>query len=166
MGFFRTSRNLEASLIDHLRDNFVLENWTDIVIEKSFARVMTMPFNNETKTAVLCVRASDTHRTKVEIGTESTKRDELVLIDVFASSDGQRLDLVDFIGDILQGGFPYYEYQIDNSNVISRVQSGRCRVTTLDDKPVNFNIEKSAMDVHDRYRHLISLSISLGKVEN
>jgi hypothetical protein len=168
MGFYRTSRNIEASLIDFLRVHFELANWSGIAVEKSFAEAQNLAskMNKENNAAVICVRASDTNRKRAQIGTDSLIRSELVLIDVFATSDGQRLDLVDFLIDELKSGFPYFEYQTDKSSTENKIQTGRVTITSFDDKPVNFGIDKSNLEVQDRFRHLISLTVSTGKIED
>lgn len=164
MAYYRQSRNLEASLIDFLEDRLEEEHWNNILLTKSFAEAATL-FNKNSGTAIICVRASDTNRKRFEIGTDNLVRSELILIDVLATSDGQRLDLVDFLIDELKIGCPYFEYQVEKSEIMSKIQTGRILFTNIDDKPVNFNVDKSALDVSDRYRHLISLTASTGKVE-
>jgi len=164
VGFYRVSRNIEASLIAYIKLRFTEERWNNIEVVKSFAEVEDL-FNKNSSTAVIAVRASDTNRKTIEIGSNSVTRAELVLIDVFATSDGQRLDLVDFLGDELKYGCPYFEYQTEKSEITSRIQNGRIRINNIEDKPVNFGTDKSALDVQDRYRHLISITVSLGKVE-
>jgi len=165
MGFYRTSRCLEASIIDEIKAQLLAENWTNVAVEKTFARAYSMQLDENKNSAVICVRASDTNRKKVEIGTDKLVRSELVLLDVFATSDGQRLDLVDFIIDKLKSGVPYFEYETNKSTIINKTQNGRIRFLNIEDKPVNFNTDKSNLEVQDRYRHLISLTCSLGKVE-
>ena len=51
------------------------------------------------------------------------------------------------------------------SKIANKTQNGRIRVVDIDDTPLDFNTEKDKLDVHDRYRHLLTLSISLGRVE-
>ena len=82
-----------------------------------------------------------------------------------ATNDGQRLDLVDFILDELKSGFPYYQYETGPNTIDSKIQDGRCTIKNMDDRPVNFNTDKSSLELPDRYRHLISLTISTGKIE-
>jgi len=162
MSIYRTSRNIEASIITFIQNQLENENWTNINVEKSFKRARTESNKN---IPIICVRASDTNRTRIEIGTDSVQRSELILVDIFATSDGQRLDLVDFLGDILKHGLPYLEFQTDENEVLSSIQNGRIRVTDLTDTPVNFNTDKSQLEICDRYRHSISLTISLGRAE-
>lgn len=165
MAKYRVSRNLEASLLDFVVAQLASANWNNIVVEKSFSRIAGLQMDQAKNQAAICIRASDTNRKRVELGSDLVVRSELVLIDVFATSDGQRLDLVDFLGEILIRGVPYYEYQTAPNSVLQKIQNGRIRVLTMDDTPVNFGVDKSSLDVQDRYRHTISLTISLGKVE-
>ena len=103
---------------------------------------------------------------EAEIGSDSTFRNPTVLIDIFATSDGNRLDLKDFLVDVLKTGMPYYEYTITNGQISNKTQNGRIQVISIEDTIVNLNVDKNSLDVHDRFRHLITLTISLGKVES
>lgn len=165
MGFYRVTRNLEASLIKFLEEQFVNENWTGITVEKSFLRAYTLAMKMDTMEAVLCIRASKTDRKRIEVGSDDLLRSQLILIDIFATNDGQREDLVDFIITILKGGFPYLEIQTEKSVSTSEIENGRVTILNIDDEPVNFSTDKSALDLPDRYRHLISITVSTGKVE-
>lgn len=155
---YRQSRNIEASIIDFLTTELVTDNWT-VNVEKTFAKIYDIECPS------ICVRVGDTIHDRVEIGTTSTIRTVNVLLDIFATSDGQRLDLKDYLIDELKGGLVYYEYVVSNGTVQSKTANGRIRVLELDDTPIDFDVNKSDLDIHDRYRHLISLSVSLGQVE-
>ena len=87
---YRISRNIEASLIDYLNDALEAGGWS-VNVEKTFARVYSISLPS------ICVRVSDTIHEFVEIGDTATVRSPLVFIDIFATSDGQRLDLKDFL---------------------------------------------------------------------
>ena len=165
MAVYRVSRCIEASLIDFLQSAFTVANWTGITIEKSYTRAYTLAMNSNTGATVVCVRASDTNRKRFQIGTDDLLRSQLVLIDVFATSDGQRLDLVDFIVDSLKSGFVFYNYVTNGNATPTKTANGRCTIQSFEDTPVNFGVDKSGLEVQDRYRHLISLVISTGKVE-
>lgn len=168
MGYYRPSRNIEASLIDFLKAQFASANWSNISVEKSFSRAQEIAAKMDisTNAAVVCVRASDTNRKRAQIGSDSLIRSELVLVDVFATSDGQRLDLVDFIISELKSGCAYYEYKTDKNSTEEKTQKGRVTINSFDDKPVNFDTDKSSLEVQDRFRHLISLTVSTGKIED
>ncbi|HED06342.1 MAG TPA: hypothetical protein ENI61_06635 [Ignavibacteria bacterium] len=159
MATYRMSRNIEASIIQFIEDVLVADGWNNIRVEKSFVRVYdgTPP--------AICIRVSDTDHDSTGIGENTTTRKPLILVDIFATSDGQRLDLKDFLVSVLKNGMPYYEYITSGANVSSKIENGRLRVLTLDDTEVNLGTDKASLAVIDRYRHLLSLNMATGKVE-
>lgn len=159
MGQYRISRNIEASLIDYIKAELITASWNNVNVEKTFARVYDIEL------PTICIRLSETTHDPVELGTNSTMRTPLILIDIFAKDDGGRLDLKDFLVSILKHGCPYYEYTIANGSIQSKAQNGRIRVLRIADTEVNLGVDKSNLDVHDRYRHLLTLTTSLGRVE-
>lgn len=165
MAIYRTSRNIEASVIQHIEQELLSAGWTDISVEKTFNRIYDIPVDTFQKQGAVCVRLEDTTHQQAEIGKTSTRRLPFLLIDIFATSDGQRLDLKDFLIEKLKKGLPFYEFEVNGSTIVNKIQNGRIRVTNIDDTPVNFGIDKSSLDVHDRYRHLLTLELSLGRVE-
>lgn len=165
MGVYRVSRNIEATIIEFIQSELASAGWTGIAVEKTFQRIYDIPVDTFNKNAAVCVRMEDTTHLPAQIGDTSTRILPLVLLDIFASSDGQRLDLKDFLISVLKKGMVFNEYAINGNSVSSRTPNGRIRVTNIEDTPVNFGIDKSSLEVHDRYRHLITLTVSLGRVE-
>ena len=161
---YRRTRNIEASIIEFLEGHLDTD-WGNIEVEKNFARVYQIQFSEKDKTACVCVRVGTTDHTRVEVGGNSTRREAQVLIDIFASNDGQRLDLKDYIIEKLKSGLLYYEYVITNGEIQSKTQNGRITVLTMEDAPINFDVDKNALDVHDRFRHLLTITVSIGQVE-
>jgi len=159
MGIYRESRNFEASVIKYIREKLVEANWTGITVLKTFAKVYEIALPS------ICVRLGDTIHTKVELGSDSTYREPQILIDIFAENDGQRLDLKDFLVSIFKSGLVFNEYTITNGVISDTTPTGRIRVLEISDTPLNFNTDKSDLDTKDKYRHLISLDVSTGKVE-
>jgi len=162
---YRISRNLEANFIDFLKT--ILEDspysWTNLNIIKGFSKVY------ELELPTICVRAENTIYNKVEIGSNSFTRTVQVFIDIFATDDGMKLDLKDCIIEILKDGLIYNEYTITKSGrtaTASSTPNGRIRIQKIDDKAIDFNVDdKSKLDVHDRFRHLLTLTVSIGRVE-
>lgn len=165
MAIYRISRNLEASIVQYIEEELASAGWTNITVEKSFKKVYGIPVDTFQKQGAICVRLSDTIHDSAQIGDNSTVRKPLILIDIFATSDGQRLDLKDFLVSIFKGGCPYYEYEAGDNQISSKVQNGRIRATRINDTEVNLGIDKSLLEVYDRFRHLISINISFGKIE-
>jgi len=158
MGQYRISRDIEASIIDYIRNQLV-GNWSNVACEKTFSRI----YNGDLP--AICVRCGTTVHDRAEIGESSTIRTANILIDIFATDDGQRLDLKDFLIRKLKMGMPYYEYTISGGAVTDKTQNGRIRIMDISDEPIDFDVPKDDLEVYDRYRHLLSLSVSLGRIE-
>ncbi len=111
------------------------------------------------------VFVDDTYYDYVGIGERSVRRNVAVNVHVFATSDGQRLDLKDFLVKILKMGIPYYEYTIENGRVASKNFITHLFVEEITDRKM-FNVEDlSNLDYEDRYRHYIRVLMSLPVVE-
>ena len=165
MATYRISRNIEASIIEYIQSQLSSYGWSGITVEKTFQRIYDIPLDTFNKTGAVCVRMEDTTHLSAEIGDDSTRILPLILIDIFATNDGQRLDLKDFLISVLKIGLPLNEYVVNGSTISSRTPTGRIRVTNLEDKPVSFSKDKSSLEIYDRYRHLLTLTVSLGRVE-
>lgn len=159
MPAYRTSRNIEASIIDTIKDELTLGGWNNINVEKTFARV------EPAKIPAIVVRVGNTTHIRAEVGGTSTYRQPLVLIDIFGTDDGIRLDLKDFLIEKLKSGIPYYNYVISNGQVQTKTLDGRINVVNISDTEVNLGIDKDDLDVIDRFRHLLTLTIETGRVE-
>ncbi len=156
---YRESRNIEASIIDFLKINLAID-WTNVNCEKSFARIYTISLPS------VCIRAGITAHDKVEVGSNSTKRQVQILIDIFADSDGLRLDLKDYIISKIKSGMIYYEYSIINGTIDDKTANGRITVINIEDSPIDFDVDKDTLDEHDKFRWLITLQVIINKVEN
>jgi len=162
MAQYRQTRNLEASLIDHVQTE-INKSWSGVTVEKSFTRVyeLTLP--------VVCLRINTTTYEKAEVGDDNLIRTAQIVIDLFANDDGQREDLKDYIISILKNGCVYNDYTTEKSGRTTTVKTatpnGRIRVLTITENPINFDIDRDKLSVHDRYRHIITLTVSLGRIE-
>lgn len=158
MGNYRPSRNIEASIIDFLKPKFQTD-WSSENVEKSFARIFSISLPS------ICIRCGETGHDRIELGSNSTVRNPQIIIDIFAENDGQRLDIKDWLISQIKSGLSYYTYEIENGQVKTKIESGRIRILDFTDIPIDLNVDKNTLDVHERYRHRITLSVSLGKVE-
>ena len=165
MSVYRVSRNLEASFISFLQETLAETPylWNDIQVIKGFARAY------EISTPTIAVRAENTVYDFVEIGSNNFTRTIQVFINIFADSDGLRLDLKDCIVEILKEGLIYNEYEIIKSGrtaTATPTPKGRIRIQKISDTPIDFNIDdKTKLNERDKYRHLLTLTVSIGKVE-
>ena len=154
MGYLRTTRCIELSTIDYLETQ-INANWSGVTTVKAFTQVYSDTIN----VPVVCVRLIQTMSNRREIGATTLNNNYLIQIDIFAKSDGQRLDLADFITDKLKDGWTYYTYsqQSGNKEVLDETASGYIIVTSFND---NSKIEMGDnVELKDKFRHSISISV-------
>ena len=159
MANYGVSRNIEASLIDYIRNKLQEYNWNNVAVVKSFKQAAkgSLP--------VIVIFVDNTEHLYTGIGERATRREVAVNVHIFATSDGQRLDLKDFLIRVLKLGVPYYEYTIENGIVASKNFITYMFVENMIDRKT-FNIEDlSSLDLVDRYRHYIRIVFSLPIME-
>jgi hypothetical protein len=146
---YRISRNIEASIIDRITADLVADGWTGIRTEKSFAEVYkgTLP--------CICVNVQEIRPEKLEIGSKTNLKYFTVYIRIFATSDGNRLDLSDWLLDKFEEDTNYYSYTITDGVVSAKTLSGKIVSTRwLENRKELTNSEN--LEKEDRYRHLLS----------
>jgi len=151
---YRISRNIEASLIDFITSELTTDGWTGIRTEKSFAEVYkgTLP--------CIVVNALEIRPQKLEIGSKTNLKYFTVNIRIFATNDGQRLDLSDWLFDELENDINYYAYTITNGVVSAKVLTGRMVITRWFDNRKEL-INSEVLEKEDRYRHLLSFEVNV-----
>lgn len=159
MGIYRPTRCIESSVIDALKVNFATD-WTNVSCEKTFKEIYSISLPS------VCVRVGPTAHKFIEIGDNNTYREPQLLIDVFGSNDGNKLDLVDYIVSKLKTGFVYYDYTTAGGVVTVKTANGRIRVNSIDVTLIYADEDKNELDIHDRYRALIVCEITLGRIES
>jgi len=152
---YRESRNVELSTLKFIEDSLAID-WSDINIVKSWTQL------EKVKNPVICVILDDTEYARAELGNTNYRKTYVFNIDLFAKSDAQRLDLSDWLMDILNPGWVYYEISQSSGNNRSLVytDTGRCRLESV---IVNTKIDLGKMgDVKDKYRQSIVVSVTIG----
>jgi len=146
---YRISRNIEASLIDRITANLATDGWTNIRVEKSFAEVYTGTL------PCIVINVLEIRPEHLEVGSKSYLKYFIVNIRIFSTSDGQRLDLSDWLLDKLEDDTDYYSYTITGGVVSLKTLTGRVVITRwLDNRKELTNTEN--LEKEDRYRHLLS----------
>lgn len=153
MSYFRESRDIELSCIYYLETCFNAD-WTGITVVKSFTNAYdaTLP--------VVCVELNSTDNIWKEIGSTSLYNDYTINIDIFAKSNGQRLDLADYIIEKIKEGFTYYDHSQTSGapETLTRTANGRVFLHRfLSNYKLDFGTE--GVDQWDRFRHFISISV-------
>lgn len=151
--YFTRARCLELSLIDYLETS-INASWTGITSVKSFTNAYKEPL------PVVCIRLFDTDNDRKEIGATTLRQFFDIYIDLFATSDGQRIDLAYFIIDKLKDGCVYYDYAQSSGDpeTLTKTANGRITVTRFNnDNKVDFGEE--GVDKYDLHRHFISIQV-------
>lgn len=149
MSYFRPQRDVELSTIDYITTQ-VNANWTGVTTVKTFTQV------SEKALPVICVRLLDNNAYRKEIGTTTLENRYGIIIDIFAKSDGQRLDLADFITEQLKDGWTSYNFwQTSGSpESLSKLENGRIQLVKFTrNSRIDFG---ENVDVRDRFRHVIT----------
>lgn len=158
---YRVNRNITKSIKDFITDQLVTDGWTGITVLKGTSRVYNaIP-------PIITVHCSDTDHSHIEIGDNSTRRETLVFINIYGADSGIGLveDLKDWITEVIKNGVDYCEYTIASGIVHSKSKTGTINILTIKDSPIDFDVDKSTINVRDRWRWLISLTVETGKIE-
>jgi len=150
--YFRESRNVELSIIYYLETS-IAADWTGVAVVKRFQDAYKVPL------PVIAISLSDTVNNRKEVGSTSLINDYYVSIDIFAKSDGQRLDLADYIIDKMKDGCIYYTHsQTPGSpDTLTRANAGFIHINRFS---MNHKIDlgDEGVDTYDRFRHYIELT--------
>ena len=155
---YRLNRNLEASLIDFLREELLSDGWSGISVEKSVKQANIKP-------PLILVQSTDTDTQKREIGSGVYIKYPTVTIRIFAKNDGQRLDLADWLLEKLEETINYYTYVVTNGVISSKDLAGQIVVRRIvrNEKELS-NTDPSVLEEEDRYRHNLTFSCFIGEV--
>ena len=93
--------------------------------------------------------------TRRELGTSALSKFTNIEIRIFATTDGNRLDLADWLLEKVMPGISYYEYVISGGIVSSKTLKGRINILSIiQNRKELTNIE--GLELVDKYRHLLS----------
>jgi len=159
----RPSRNIIQSAMEYIRT--CLDDpdtgWSGVTVVKQESKI------DENIPPIIYVRlAPDTNWNDLEIGSDSVMRNPTLLVEIFGKSDINRMDLKDYLIDMLKSGFPYNEYEIGENDITLTKQNGYVTLNgKIGDKEEDVGIPKSALVAKYRYRHLLSLPVINNLVE-
>lgn len=146
--YFQNNRNMELSTIYYFEQVFQ-DNWSGINVVKGFSQVTSASL------PVVAIGLIEQTTSRFEIGNNKLKNIYVFSFDIFAKSDGQRIDLAGFILDKLKDNWTYYYFSHpsgDNSS-LEKTEKGKIFVT---DFVTNTKVEfVENMEGYDRFRHSI-----------
>jgi len=155
MSYFRTSRNVELSLLKYLEDSLNTD-WSGVTTCKNFKQV----YAKNVSLPIVCVHLSDTQSQRHEVGSTTLRNRYLLMIDIFSRSDAQRLDLADYIKSKLKDGWVHYDHSQTSGDptTLTLSANGREIVTEfVADHRVDLGFGN--VDEKDKYRHLLSVRV-------
>ncbi|KKN15277.1 hypothetical protein LCGC14_0987640 [marine sediment metagenome] len=151
--YFRAARNVELSTIQYLETQ-IDASWSNVAVIKSFYKA----YARDNSPPIVCIRLMDQNTDYLEIGATTLDDIYNIAIDIFARSDGQRMDLADFILNEIKDSWVYNTYsQTSDKSGVTATAAGRVRVVSF--------VENGKVDLgdteesRDRYRHSIIFSV-------
>lgn len=150
---YRLRRNCIASIIDWLNTQLFEDDWKGIRVVKEFTQVYdgTLP--------AMCVQFITPNSKKKEIGSGVWLKTPDMSIRIFATDNGQREDLAEWLLEKLENSVDYYEYE---SGGVSKELKGKISINKiLKDEKELVNTENLAQE--DKARHIISFSCRVVK---
>lgn len=157
MPAFSESRNIEISTLDYIKSK-LNANWSSptVSLQKSFVRV----YDKNVTLPVVCARLADTESNPKEVGTKTKIHKWNITIDIFAKSDGMKIDLAAAIMSYVEeGSWTYNEYSRPSGGGTSldTVTDGLVVLDSIiENNPVDFG---DTVDIKDRFRHFIQIVV-------
>jgi hypothetical protein len=154
--YFSISREVELSTLKYLEDSLEAA-WTGLSVTKSFTQAYkaTLP--------VVAINLQEVYTDRRELGATTLENEYLIMINIFATSDGQRIDLADFIMNKLKDSWVFYTivHQSGASETLTYTNSNK-RIWVhqfVSNSKIDFGED---VDKYDRFRHLISINVKTG----
>lgn len=150
---FRETRDVELSTVYFLDTN-ITSDWSGITTVKSFTNAY------KASLPVVAIRLLDTINNRKELGSTTYFNNYTIVIDIFADSDGLRLDLADYIMNKLKDGWIYYEHSQTSGSpeTLTRVANGRLNIRRfVNNQKLDFGDD---CDKYDRFRHFIQFEVA------
>ncbi len=149
---WRIYRNLENSLYEYLREQ-IDNNWSNVTV-----RIARFP-STDISLPQVCLYWDSSTLSLLEIGSNILDERNLMIIEVYATSDGQLRDLVSFLIDVLKDGFNYYTYQpAQNEQGYTKSLSGYVTVRFIENRIIP---APDNADLYEKFRHRLAISCSL-----
>jgi len=152
--YFGEYRNIELSTLAHFETQLG-SDWSNVSVEKTWKRV----YSADVSLPIVCIRLGSSEIARLEIGSTTLEPRHMIIIDIFATSDAQRLDLANYVTTKLKDGWVYnaYAHVSGDKSQLTETADGRIFVTTwITNDKVDFG---DTTEVKDRYRHTISIAV-------
>lgn len=153
---WQTYRCIENSLKDFLTTKVSDDSVTDINGVAVPIRVGRKEDNDWTLPCITFYLDNETAE-RAFVGSNQRLNSYLIIIDIFATNEGERLDLAQWLKDTINDGFRYYTYTPSAStpNVPTKVAGGLVNINFLTNSRVALG---QNVDKEDAHRHRISVT--------
>ena len=150
-------RNLENSLKDFLDQKIIDDSVTDINDVNVPVRVGRKNDDNWTLPCISLYVESETLE-RFEIGSNNRDDRQLIIIDIYATNEGERLDLAKWLSTTINNGWRYYSYtpNIATPESPTKVAGGLVNVDFLTNTRVNLGQNTDEIDAH---RHRVTINV-------
>ena len=152
--YFGKARNVELSTVYYLETQ-IDSNWSGVSVVK------TKPDATKDSLPVVAISLFDESPVRYEIGSTTLWEKFFIKVEIFARSDGQRLDLAEFVKNQLNTNWTYYEHSHasgDNST-LERTSAGKVVFNEfIQHNKIEFGED---VEVYDRHRHIIVMSVKI-----
>ena len=153
MSYFTQDRNVELSTIYYIETE-VANDWTNVSVIKTF------PNYDKIQVPLIAVRLLSVDSSRFEIGNRSLSDTYNFTVDIFAKSDGQRIDLACYLKNKLSNNWTYYQHShaSGNPDAFNRVEAGKIIWQEFtNNTKVDFGEDAST---YDKFRHSITFVAS------
>jgi len=156
--YFQTNRDVELSTIYYIETQ-IDDNWSEVEVIKGFPEIGADRATSLPSRPIVSVRLSSQDSDRFELGNTRLRNEYLITIDIFARSDGQRLDLAGFLLDKIKDPWTYYEHAHASGDPesLDRTADGKIRVDRF--------ISNAKVDIFDspekfdKFRHILSFVV-------
>lgn len=154
---WRFYRNLENSFKDFLESEISTDEIKDINGDSVTVEVGRKEDNNW---SLPCIRGyfESENSERLEIGTNNRLETYLFMIEIYATNEGERLDLAKWVKDTINDGFRYYTYSYNSEDPESptKVSGNWVHLDFLTNNRVALSGNVDEIDAH---RHRISVNL-------
>lgn len=155
--------NLENSLKEFL-DSAIQTGSVQVLDDAGVAKDLTVrvgsKVDNEWTLPVIQVyHDSNPSAPRIVVGSNRRDTRYLIILDIRANNDTNRINITDWVINTINEGFPYFEY-MPNGTTPSKSQNGRVSFDFVSNLKVILGEDVS---IYDKYRQRISISCWISK---
>jgi hypothetical protein len=158
--YYNITRNCEASIKQWLEEELKDGEWNcRVELDFSSAYKTSLPL------PCIVINADNNPDVKLEVGSNKLSNFFDIEFRIFATGEGQRKDLRDWLRDKVIEGIPYNEYIIDNkiNEIKHKEEVGRISIISIITNRRELHVTDGT-DERDKHRSLLSFKCRIVKI--